>query len=92
MSEVRVPQDVLSGWFNYGFKHGLMQKDVKIANDLLDANFPEATVMRNTQKLIEDSMKLDDVHFDSDYTEVVKILEARAGTELRSSGTWEWKR
>ena len=46
MSEVRVPQDVLSGWFNYGFKLGLMQKDVNIAVDLLDEHFPDSTVIR----------------------------------------------
>jgi len=92
MSEVRVPQDVLSGWFNYGFKLGLMQKDVNIAVDLLDEHFPQSTVIKNTQQQILDSMDLDDVHFDSDYTEVIKILEKRAGADLRSAGTWEWKR
>ena len=47
---------------------------------------------RNTQKQIAESLKLDEVHFDSDYTEVIKLLEKNAGADLRSSGTWEWKR
>ena len=41
---------MLSGWFNYGFKLGLMKKDVDIAVDLLDEHFPDSTVIRNTQK------------------------------------------
>lgn len=69
-----------------------MQKDVEIAIDLMNQHFPESTVMRNTQKHIAESMELDGVHYDSDYTEVVKILEKKAGTDLRSHGTWEWKR
>ena len=92
MSEARVPQDVISGWFNYGFKLGLMKKDVDIANDLLDEHFAEASIIRNTQRLMKESLSIEGVHADSDYTEVIKVLESQCGEDLRASGTWEWKK
>merc|ERR1712151_226233 len=51
MSEVRVPDEIITGNFNYGFKLGLMAKDVNIATDLMDEYFPEAQVYRRTQKV-----------------------------------------
>jgi len=87
-----VPQDVISGWFNYGFKLGLMKKDVDIAENLLDSHFEAANIIRNTRRIMEDALKLDGVHGDSDYTEVVKILEERAGADLRVDNEWEWQR
>ena len=92
MSEARVPQDVISGWFNYGFKLGLMKKEVDIANDLLDEHFAEASIIRNTQRLMKESLSIEGVHADSDYTEVIKVLESQCGEDLRASGTWEWKK
>lgn len=92
MSEVRIPTDCISGWFNYGFKLGLMNKDVGIANELLDEHFADATILRNTKRLIDASLTLEDVDGDSDYTEVIKILERQSGADLRTDSTWEWKR
>ena len=61
------------------------RKDVRIANDILDVHFDSATMFRETLKLMDESLSdLDGVHFDSDYTEAVKILEQKAGTDLRS--------
>ena len=37
----------------YGFKLGLMAKDVRIANKVLDAHFPEAEYFRRTGTLLE---------------------------------------
>lgn len=91
MSEQRLPQDVVSGWFNYGFKLGLMEKDVRIANDLLDEHFSDATIIRNTGRLLKESLELDELGFDSDYTEVVKLLEAQSNNDLRTESAWEWK-
>ena len=85
MSMQRLPEEVLTGDFAYGFKLGLMRKDVRIANDILDAHFDSATMLRETLKLMDESLSdLDGVDFDSDYTEAVKILEKKAGADLRS--------
>jgi 3-hydroxyisobutyrate dehydrogenase len=92
MSEKRIPQDVISGWFNYGFKLGLMRKDVEIANQLLDTHFPDASIMRNTRRLMDDALqRIDELDGDSDYTEVIRGLEALAGTDLRQN-SWHWQR
>ena len=84
MTMQRLPEEVLSGDFNYGFKLGLMRKDVKTACDIMDVSFEKATIFNETLALIDASMELDGVGFDSDYTEAVKILEHRSGTTLRS--------
>ena len=81
----------MSGWFNYGFKLGLMDKDVRIANDLLDEHFEDATIIRNTGRLLEEALELEELSFDSDYTEVVKLLEAQSKSDLRTDSAWEWK-
>jgi len=83
MSEQRIPQEVVTGDFNYGFKLGLMAKDVGIATDLLDEYFPSAEVYRRTLQTHYDAMEAGDVEFDSDYTEIVKHQEKKAGVTLR---------
>ena len=84
MSMQRLPEEVLTGDFNYGFKLGLMRKDVKTANDVMDHSFEKSTIMRNTLKLVDEALELDEVGPDSDYTEAIKILEKRAQNNLRS--------
>jgi len=83
MSEQRIPQEVLTGDFNYGFKLGLMAKDVGIAADLMDEYFPAAEVYRRTLKTHYDAMAAGTVSFDSDYTEIVKHQENKAGVTLQ---------
>jgi 3-hydroxyisobutyrate dehydrogenase len=87
MSQDRVPQEVISGEFNYGFKLGLMAKDVGIATDLMDEYYPSAEVYRRTLKVHFDAMAAGTVNYDSDYTEIVKHQERQAGVNLRSEGT-----
>jgi 3-hydroxyisobutyrate dehydrogenase len=83
MSQARVPEEVVTGDFNYGFKLGLMAKDVGIATDILDKYFPNAKIYRNTAKMHLDAMAAGTVTFDSDYTEIVKHQEVQAGVQLR---------
>lgn len=83
MSQARVPEEVVTGDFNYGFKLGLMAKDVGIATDILDKYFPSAKIYRNTAKMHLDAMAAGTVTFDSDYTEIVKHQEVQAGVQLR---------
>jgi len=84
MSQDRVPQEVVSGDFNYGFKLGLMAKDVGIATELMDEFYPQAQVYRRTLKMHFDAMAAGVVNYDSDYTEIVKHQELQAGVMLRS--------
>lgn len=83
MSQARVPEEVLTGEFNYGFKLGLMAKDVGIANRILDQYFPRGQVYRHTLKVHFDAMAAGEVSFDADYTEIVKHQEKQAGVRLR---------
>jgi len=84
MSQDRVPQEVVSGNFNYGFKLGLMAKDVGIATELMDEFYPQAQVYRRTLKVHFDAMATGVVNYDSDYTEIVKQQELQSGVMLRS--------
>ena len=43
---VRIPTEVLSDEFNYGFQLGLMRKDVDIGGGLMANNFPEGTLLK----------------------------------------------
>jgi 3-hydroxyisobutyrate dehydrogenase-like beta-hydroxyacid dehydrogenase len=79
-TQARLPEKVLTRSFDYGFKLGLMKKDVGIANDLLDSYFPDATLMRETKRLLESAC--DRLGVDADYTECVKELEARSNVRL----------
>jgi len=84
MSQDRIPQEVITGDFNYGFKLGLMAKDVSIATELMDEFYPQAQVYRRTLKTHFDAMAAGIVTYDSDYTEIVKHQEKQAGAMLRS--------
>ena len=84
---------VLSGDFAYGFKLGLMRKDVKIANDILDEHYSSATMFRETLKLMDEALEtLDGVSGESDYTEACKLLEHKAGTNLRTLTPLEFQK
>ncbi len=82
-TEVRLPEEVLSRKFDYGFKLGLMLKDVRIAVDgLLSAeeSCREDSILPLVKRLLEKST--DEQGYDADYTRVVRTLELGAGIEL----------
>ena len=82
-TEVRLPEEVLSRKFDYGFKLGLMLKDVRIAVDgLLSAeeSCREGSILPLVKRLLEKST--DEQGYDADYTHVVRTLELSAGIEL----------
>jgi len=83
MSQARVPEEVVTGDFNYGFKLGLMAKDVAIACDLIDEYYPDAKIYKHTLKVHYDAMAAGVVGFESDYTEIVKFQEKFAQAQLR---------
>lgn len=82
-TEVRLPLEVLTGRFGYGFKLPLMSKDCRIAKSIAEAEFPNATILPQISRLVDEAAE----RFpDGDYTEVVRLLEERAGTDLRTAG------
>lgn len=84
-TEVRLPEEVLSRKFDYGFKLGLMLKDVRIAVDglLSLSNGSEDSIFPVVKRLLEKSSI--DEGYDADYTRVVRTLELDAGIELRET-------
>jgi len=82
---VRLPEEVLSRKFDYGFKLGLMLKDVRIAVDglLSLSNGSEDSIFPVVKRLLEKSSI--DEGYDEDYTRVVRTLELDAGIELRKT-------
>lgn len=82
-TEVRLPEEVLSRKFSFGFKVGLMQKDVTIAQSVMAANFPSVATegyFVRTLSLLDEAVNK--FGYDADYTTVVKVLEELAGAEL----------
>jgi len=81
-TEIRIPEEVVSGKFDYGFKLGLMRKDVRIGTGILEAGFPKASILRAASEIVEEATK--ECGENSDYTTAVKYLEKLADTNLQS--------
>lgn len=81
-SMVRIPTEVLSDEFNYGFQLGLMRKDVDIGGGLMANNFPEGTLLKALAPVVHAAHAA--IGGNEDYTCAVKYLEQQAGVELRS--------
>jgi len=84
----RLPQDVLTGNFDFGFKLPLMAKDCRIATSITTEQFPQGTLIPEVSKLMNQANALFDDE-NTDVTEAVKMLEDLAGTDLRSSSQEE---
>jgi len=80
-TEVRIPNEVLTRDFNYGFKVGLMAKDCGIAQSLQkDNDMNAAHIFPIVQQLVERASQK--YGFQADYTHIAKLLEDTAGMEL----------
>ena len=82
-TQERVPQEVLTGRYGFGFKLPLMAKDCRIASSLMSEYFPGATLLPEVSNLME-TAEATEWGKSGDYTEVVKILEERAGKKLQN--------
>jgi 3-hydroxyisobutyrate dehydrogenase len=85
-TEVRIPTQVLTRRFDYGFKLGLMLKDVRIAVDGLAACQEDRrgnSILTAVKKMLEQSVTAQG--YDVDYTCVLRTLELEAGCELQGS-------
>ena len=81
LAQVRVPKEVLSGRFDYGFQLGLAHKDVRNATATAKAHFPHATLMPEVERLLAASV--DSFGSSADYTMSASHLEQLAGIDLR---------
>ena len=79
-TEERIPKEVLSREFDYGFKLGLMYKDVCIAVENLGSSFDENSLLPLVKNMLKASVE--EQGFDADYTRVVETLERKAGVQL----------
>lgn len=81
-TEARLPEDVLTGRFGYGFKLPLMAKDCRIAASIAEQQFPGATLLPEVSRLMNEAEKS---FPEGDYTEAVRLLEEQAGVDLRTN-------
>jgi len=83
-TQERLPQEVLSRRFAYGFKLPLMAKDCRIAAGVLRDNFAGASLLPAAAALVQDAAAQESK--DADYTRVVRLLERWTGSELGGAG------
>jgi 3-hydroxyisobutyrate dehydrogenase len=81
----RLPDNVLSRKFAYGFALGLMRKDVGLAGTLVASQTPAASLIPQVVGLVGEAERK--YGSDADYTEIARLLEDRAGITLGTSGT-----
>lgn len=82
-TQERLPKEVLSRRFSYGFKLPLMAKDARIAGGILREGFPGAELLPKAVELVQQAAAEEPP--DSDYTGAVRLLERRARTQLSSA-------
>lgn len=80
----KFPRAVLPRGFDYGFATGLMHKDVKLCLEEAEAAGAQMWVAKAVLELWQLTNQELGPH--SDFTEIVKLLERRAGVEIKSSG------
>ena len=83
-SETKFPISILPRRFAYGFATGLMEKDVSLCiaeAEALHAPMFIGPAVRSIWQLAKDELGPE-----SDYTEIIRCLERRAGVEVGSSG------
>ena len=80
LQTARLPDNVLSREFAYGFALGLMRKDCEIAGGLVARETPSATLIPRVVALLSEAEA--EYGPDVDYTRIAQLLEARAGLAL----------
>ena len=82
-SETKFPMAILPRRFAYGFATGLMAKDVSLCLEEAEALDVPMIVGRAVKAIWQ--LAKDELGPESDYTEIIKCLERRAGLEVGSS-------
>ena len=86
-TQVRLPTEVLTGRFGYGFALDLMHKDVRTAMGLAAAHYPAAALLPAVEALVREATAT--CRPGADYTEAVRFLEGRSGVSLRADAPSE---
>lgn len=81
VSEVLVPERVLTGRWPRTFRLALMDKDAGIAMDLIGQLGLEAPVLARVRDVLAEVRAA--LGEDADYLEAIRLREARAGVEIR---------
>ena len=76
----RLPDNVLSRKFAYGFALGLMHKDCRIAGNLVARQTPDAILIPKVVALLGEAEERYGPN--ADYTQIAQLLEERAGVTL----------
>jgi 3-hydroxyisobutyrate dehydrogenase len=81
-TETKFPISILTRRFAYGFATGLMHKDVRLCLEEAEAMgvpMEVGAAVRHIWRLAERELGPD-----SDYTEIIRCIEERAGVEVKS--------
>uniref|UniRef100_A0A7S2FFJ8 3-hydroxyisobutyrate dehydrogenase-like NAD-binding domain-containing protein n=1 Tax=Haptolina brevifila TaxID=156173 RepID=A0A7S2FFJ8_9EUKA len=76
----RLPDNVISRKFAYGFALGLMHKDCRIAGNLVASQTPGATLIPKVVTLLGEAEERYGPN--ADYTQIARLLEERTGITL----------
>jgi 3-hydroxyisobutyrate dehydrogenase-like beta-hydroxyacid dehydrogenase len=81
----KFPKSILPRSFDFGFAMGLMYKDVKLCLEEAEA----AGVQMKIASAVRELWRLgnDELGADRDFTEVIRVLESRAGVEVKGGGS-----
>ena len=82
VSEVLVPERVLTGAWPQTFRLALLEKDVRIALGVAEGGEVEAPLLELTADLLGTARAA--LGGDPDYLEVIRVIERSAGVEIRS--------
>jgi 3-hydroxyisobutyrate dehydrogenase len=81
VSETLVPERVLSGRWPRTFRLGLLDKDVGIARAFLRDSGVAGPLLDQAGRLLAEAR--DELDDEADHVEVIRLIEQRAGVELR---------
>jgi 3-hydroxyisobutyrate dehydrogenase len=81
VSEVLVPERVLTGAFPPTFRLALLDKDVGIAVSLLEETGVDGALLCRTRELFRDARA--ELGEQADYLEAIRMVERQAGVEIR---------
>jgi 3-hydroxyisobutyrate dehydrogenase-like beta-hydroxyacid dehydrogenase len=81
-SQDKFPKAILPRRFDYGFATGLMYKDVKLCLEEAEAAGAQMWVANAVRQLWQ--LANQEIGPDSDFTEIVKVLERWAGVEVKA--------
>lgn len=77
----RIPKEVLTREFDYGFSYGLMEKDIRQAVKLQAESFPQARLIPKIKEIYS-GPEAECVDRTLDYTRICEVLEKQAKTIL----------